>query len=132
MDDLIHQLSTILRGVWQRRWIGIGVAWLVGVIGAVVVLLTPDRFEASARIAVDTQSLLRPLMQGMTVEPNIDQQLAMLSRTLISRPNVEKLIQMAGLDRQVQGGEGRSGQRRHAAPRDQDRGPRQSVYPELP
>ena len=98
MDDLIHQLSTILRGVWQRRWIGIGVAWLVGVIGAVVVLLTPDRFEASARIAVDTQSLLRPLMQGMTVEPNIEQQLAMLSRTLISRPNVEKLIHMAGLD----------------------------------
>jgi len=98
MDDLIHQLNTILRGVWQRRWIGIGVAWLVGVIGAVVVLLTPDRFEASARIAVDTQSLLRPLMQGLTVEPNIDQQMAMLSRTLISRPNVEKLIHMAGLD----------------------------------
>jgi len=41
---------------------------------------------------------LKPLMAGLAVQPNIEQQVTMLSRTLISRPNVEKLVRMADLD----------------------------------
>jgi polysaccharide chain length determinant protein (PEP-CTERM system associated) len=37
-------------------------------------------------------------MAGIAVQPNIDQQIQMLSRTLISRPNVEKLMRMSDLD----------------------------------
>ncbi len=98
MDELISQLSTIARGMWKHRWPGLIVAWVVGAIGAAVVLWVPDKFEASARIYVDTQSILKPLMSGLAVQPNVEQQVAMLSRTLISRPNVEKLIRMADLD----------------------------------
>ena len=42
--------------------------------------------------------VLQPLMAGLAVQPNVEQQIAMLSRTLISRPNVEKLVRMADLD----------------------------------
>ncbi len=101
MDDLFRQLVTTLRGMWQQRWIGLGIAWLVGIVGAVVAWSVPNRFEASARVYVDTQSVLKPLMTGLTVQPNVDQQIAILSRTLISRPNVEKLIGMADLNIQI-------------------------------
>jgi hypothetical protein len=37
-------------------------------------------------------------MAGLTVQPNVEQQINMLSRTLISRPNLEKLVRMADLD----------------------------------
>lgn len=84
--------------MWKYRWLGLAIAWLVAAIGATVVLRIPDKYEASARIYVDTQSILKPLMSGLAVQPNIDQQIMMLSRTLISRPNVEKLIRMADLD----------------------------------
>jgi polysaccharide chain length determinant protein (PEP-CTERM system associated) len=40
-------------------------------------------------------------MAGLAVQPNIEQQIMMLSRTLISRPNLEKLIRMADLDLNV-------------------------------
>ncbi len=92
----------VLRGMWQRRWLGIIVAWIVGIASVVAVLAIPDKYEASARVFVDTQSILRPLMSGLVTQPNIDQQVMMLSRTLITRPNVEKLIRMADLDLKVQ------------------------------
>ena len=98
MDELINQLFTAARGMWKHRWLGLLVAWVVTAIGSVVVLSVPDQYEASARIFVDTQSILKPLMSGLAVQPNVDQQVMMLSRTLISRPNVEKLIRMADLD----------------------------------
>jgi polysaccharide chain length determinant protein (PEP-CTERM system associated) len=98
MDELISQISIIARGIWKHRWPGLLVAWVVAAIGAAVVLWVPDKYEASARIFVDTQSILKPLMSGLAVQPNVEQQVVMLSRTLISRPNVEKLIRMADLD----------------------------------
>lgn len=98
MELLIAQLLTMARRMWKYRWIGLAVAWVTGLIGAVVVFALPDRYEASARIYVDTQSILKPLMSGLAVQPNVEQQVTMLSRTLISRPNVEKLVRMADLD----------------------------------
>jgi len=98
MEDLINQLTSILRGMWRFRWPALMASWVAGIIGVVVVFNIPDRFEATARIYVDTQSILKPLMSGLAVQPNVDQQLSMLSRTLISRPNIEKLVRMADLD----------------------------------
>ena len=98
MDEIIRQGTTLLKGMWKHRWLGLIVAWAVGVLGTVAVFRIPDKYEAAARIYVDTQSILKPLMAGLAIEPNLDQQIMILSRTLISRPNVEKLIRMADLD----------------------------------
>ncbi|HLU76547.1 MAG TPA: XrtA system polysaccharide chain length determinant [Burkholderiales bacterium] len=101
MDELLQQLMTYLRGMWRRRWPGLAVAWIVGIAGAVMLFKMPDQYEASARVYVDTQSVLKPLMSGLAVQPNVNQQIAILSRTLISRPNMEKLIRMADLDHNI-------------------------------
>lgn len=98
MEELFVQLVGYLRGMWRFRWWGLALSWLIGILGGAVIYLMPDKYESSARIYVDTQSVLRPLMSGLAVQPNVDQQIVMLSRTLISRPNVEKLITMADLD----------------------------------
>jgi len=98
MDELLSQVTTTARGMWKHRWRGLLAAWVVAIVGALIVLSVPDKYEASARIYVDTQSILKPLMSGLAVQPNVEQQVMMLSRTLISRPNIEKLIRMADLD----------------------------------
>lgn len=103
MEDILRQALTILRATWKYRRLGMLVAWVVGAIAAGVILRIPDRYEASARIFVDTQSILKPLMSGLAIQPNVEQQVMMLSRTLISRPNVEKLIRMADLDLKIKG-----------------------------
>ena len=101
MDEVIKQLLGYARGMWKFRWPSQLVAWVVALIGVVLVYRIPDQYEASARIYVDTQSILKPLMAGLAVQPNVGQQITMLSRTLLSRPNLEKLVRMADLDLNV-------------------------------
>jgi polysaccharide chain length determinant protein (PEP-CTERM system associated) len=101
MQDLLNQALAHMRGMWHRRWIGLAAAWIIAIVGAVVVYKIPEKYEASARVYVDTESLLRPLLQGLAIQPNVDQQVALISRTLISRPNVDKLVHLADLDLQV-------------------------------
>lgn len=94
----LEQIVSLGWSVWRYRWLAVITAWLVGLAAMGGVLLIPNQYEATARIYVDTQSILRPLMAGLTVQPNVEQQVAMLGRTLITRANVEKVSAMAGLD----------------------------------
>jgi len=98
MDEILRQAVIVLRGMWRYRWLGLATAWIVGAIGVAVTMNRPEKYEASARIFVNTDSMLKPLMSGMTVPLNIDQRIEMLSRIVISRPNVEKLVHSVGLD----------------------------------
>jgi polysaccharide chain length determinant protein (PEP-CTERM system associated) len=95
MKELIRHYATEL---WARRWWVVGIVWLVSLAGWFVVARMPDVYSSSARVYVDTQSLLNPLMKGMTVRPDIEQQIEIMRRTLISRPNMEQLIRLTDLD----------------------------------
>ena len=97
MAELMAELLSTLRAMWARRWVGLGVAWLVGVVGLAGLLRMSDRFEATARLYVDTKSVLKPLMRDLAVEPDIDQTVNMLARTIVTRPNVELLMEKGQL-----------------------------------
>jgi polysaccharide chain length determinant protein (PEP-CTERM system associated) len=98
MDEIYRHLTNIARGMWQRRWIGLAAAWAVALIGAGVLLRIPDRYEAKSRVYVDTQTVLKPLLSGLAVQPNIEEQIGLLARTIISRPNIEKIMRSVDLD----------------------------------
>lgn len=102
MYEIIEQLLDYLRGIWRNRWYALGCAWLVCLVGWVVVYRLPDQYEASARVFVDTQSILRPLLQGLTVSVNPEAQIGLMTRTLLSRPNLEKIARNADLDIRAQ------------------------------
>lgn len=98
MDQVVQQLMSYARAIWHRRWYVAIVAWLISVAGWVGVYLLPDRYEASARVYVDTQTLLKPLLSGLTVDPGVEQQIKLMTRALVSRPTLEKVARMTDLD----------------------------------
>ena len=98
MNDLLASLRGALPGLWKHRWSGLAATVAAGLAAAVFIALLPAKYEASTRVFVDTQSILKPLMSGMTVEPNVEQQLSMMARTLISRPNVERAARESGIE----------------------------------
>ncbi|MEZ5567656.1 MAG: Wzz/FepE/Etk N-terminal domain-containing protein [Halioglobus sp.] len=101
MQEILAQLFSYVWGVWRHRWLALGVAWVVAIAGWVWVWQLPEAYVASARVYVDTNSVLRPLLQGLAVQPNVESRIGLLSRTLLSRPNLEKLMRMTDLDLQV-------------------------------
>lgn len=92
MNQIVEEVLIAVRAIWRRRWLAIGVTWCVGLAGFAVVAFVPNRYQASARIYVDTQTVLKPLMQGLAFQPDTDQQVRMLAKTLVSRPNVEHIL----------------------------------------
>ncbi|MEH6625322.1 MAG: XrtA system polysaccharide chain length determinant [Motiliproteus sp.] len=102
MQDIFDQLLTYAKGIWIRKWIVILVAWLVCIVGWPVVMKLPDTFESSAQVYVDTDSLLKPLLKGIALETNPQQQVALMVRTLLSRPNLEKIARLTDLDLKAQ------------------------------
>lgn len=100
MFEIILQVFAYIRGIWRYRWYAALIAWLLIIGAAIVIFKLPDQFAASARVFVATQSILRPALQGLELDTSAiqHQQLALLSRTLLSRPNLERLAHMTDLD----------------------------------
>lgn len=86
------------RALWRRRWYGLAVAWALCIVGWGFVVHLPNLYEARARIYVDTDSMLRPLLRGIAVDTNLLSQVDLMQRTLLSRPNLQKVSHMADLD----------------------------------
>jgi polysaccharide chain length determinant protein (PEP-CTERM system associated) len=98
MDSMRVLVEQYLRAAWRRRWIGVIVAWLICGLGWVGVYLAPNQFESSARLYVDADAILTPLLRGLAADSASASQLEVLQSTLLSRPNLEKLVSKTDLD----------------------------------
>lgn len=98
MGDLQAKVLSDLRSVWRRRWYIVAIAWAICLAGWGFVLVLPDTYASKTRIYVDTQTMLAPLLRGIAVASNLDQQVAFMKRTLLSRPNLEQVARMTDLD----------------------------------
>src|ERR1700761_4053949 len=107
MDSVRNIISQHLRAAWRRRWMGVIVAWLVCGVGWVVVYTVANQFESTARMFVDADAVLTPLLRGLAADSAPTTQLEIMQRTLLSRPNMEKLVSKTDLELTVNSGSDR-------------------------
>lgn len=101
MQDILNDLLDYLKGMWiKRRYIIIS-TWLICPIGWGFVSTMPDVYESEARVYADTQSILAPLLKGLTVQTNPNIQIDLMIKTLLSRPNLERISRMTDMDIQA-------------------------------
>ena len=55
-------------------------------------------YSSKAQVFVDTRSVLQPLLRGLAIQTNPDQEIQMMAKTLLSRSNVEKIARESDLD----------------------------------
>jgi polysaccharide chain length determinant protein (PEP-CTERM system associated) len=93
-----HTLDLILeqiRGAWRFRSTAMVVAWVVCLLGWLVVLALPDTYSARARVYVDTRTRLSQVTQGIAVESNIASQAEEVRQALLGGPQLEKVARLA-------------------------------------
>ena len=87
-----------LMSAWHYRWQAVLFTWLGCAVGWAGVFSIPNSFESSARMYVDADAVLTPLLRGIAVDTSNAGQVDVLQRTLLSRPNLDKLISKTDLE----------------------------------
>lgn len=101
MQDIQKTLELLIgyiKGVWVKKRYIIICSWLICPIGFFYVASMPDVYESQARVYVDTRSVLQPLLRGLAIQTNPQQEIAMMVKTLLSRPNLEIIARESDLD----------------------------------
>jgi polysaccharide chain length determinant protein (PEP-CTERM system associated) len=101
---LLEQVELVLSGVrsmWRFRYGAMLVAWLVCLLGWAFVFILPPKYETRARVYLDPNSLLRPLLQGLAVPPNTASQIEMVRGVLLARPQLQSVIDETPLRRRI-------------------------------
>ena len=101
MNDLRTQLRRNVLGMLRYKWVVVILAWLISAAGWAFVSTIPNRYEASARVFIDADAVLTPLLHGIALDNPLAAQIDVLQRTLLSRPNIEKLISKTDLSLQL-------------------------------
>jgi uncharacterized protein involved in exopolysaccharide biosynthesis len=103
MNTLLVMVRRIVKAAWRYRWAAVALAWIICGAGWAFVYTIPNSYEASARLYVDADAILTPLLRGLAVDNALGSQLDVLQRTLLSRPNLEKLVSNTDLDLSITG-----------------------------
>ena len=98
MRFLPPQAAPLLHAVWRHKWLGVATAGLVCTGGWIGVALMPTKYESSARVYLNSDPLLTPLLRGLAADTDPTRQLDFMQRTLLSRPNLEQLVRLIDLD----------------------------------
>jgi polysaccharide chain length determinant protein (PEP-CTERM system associated) len=98
MQEIIRLALFYLSGIWRYRWFVLIVAAIASPIGWAYVASLPDTYRSSARVYVDTDSVLTPLLSGLAINTNEQQRVRMMTTVLFGRENMEKLARMTDMD----------------------------------
>jgi polysaccharide chain length determinant protein (PEP-CTERM system associated) len=96
MDGLYEQVRIAIHQVWTRRWLALGAAWGLCLLGWLVVALIPNTYESKARVFVQMQSIL-PNQIGITPQEQ-QTDLNRVKQTLTSAGNLEKVVRRTDLN----------------------------------
>ena len=95
-----QELDRVLEEVhssWRFRWPALAAAAAVCVIGWLVVFTLPDSYEADARVFVDTRTALKPALQGLTTDQNVDAQINYVRQSLLEGPQLLQIAKETGV-----------------------------------
>lgn len=95
MNGLYDEFRVALHSVWTRRWLVLGVAWGICILGWLVIASIPNRYDSRARLLVDINEIIPADAQSgpYADRARIDQ----IRETLTSARNLEKVAITTGM-----------------------------------
>lgn len=114
MQESVSELFSEVRSALRFRWYGMVATWIVCLLGWAYVVSLPDVYEGSARIYVDTTSVLERILGDQINAPEVENQLTYIREALLGREQLEAVANEIGFapDANVQAREAAIGQLR--------------------
>ncbi len=100
MNDILNMIYAYAHGIWRYRWSGVAVAWIVAVCGWLVVYGLPDQYQSKATVYIDTESIMKPLLEGLTVETGATSDPRVIKQVLLSRATLLSVLRETDMDLQ--------------------------------
>jgi len=97
VSPILNQVWDEVTSAWRYRWLALALAILIALVGWLVVFSLPDRYEAMASVFVDTRTSLKPVLQGLTVEQDVDAQLNFVRQSLLAGPELLRIARNGGV-----------------------------------
>ncbi len=89
MSPILSQIWDEVSSAWRYRWYGLALAAVIALVGWLAIFALQDRYEAAASMFVDTRNTsLKPVLQGSTVEQDIETELNFVRQSLLAGPGV--------------------------------------------
>lgn len=98
MNEVFEELQAALHSVWHRRWLALGVAWGVCMLGWLVVAMIPNTYESKARVFVQLDDVLSQQLDISSVGKN---EIERVKMTLASAVNLEKVVRSTDLGKDI-------------------------------
>jgi polysaccharide chain length determinant protein (PEP-CTERM system associated) len=105
MQQDLSEVYFYLKGTLKYKRVAIVFALALCVGAWIYVFLMPDKFESKAKVHIDSATVIRPLMRGMVVEPDISALIRIIQQLMFTRPNLEKIVELSQLARTGAGGD---------------------------
>lgn len=99
MNGLYDELRLAIHSIWNRRWLALGIAWAICLLGWLVVALIPNSYESKAKIEIRMAGLLNEKV-GITAGEQ-RKVIERLGQTLTSSENLAKVVRGTDLGRTV-------------------------------
>ena len=98
MQEVFDEIRSALHTVWNRRWVALGVAWVICVLGWLAIAFIPNSYESRARIYVELEDVLS---EQLDISGDGKQAITKVRQTLVSGVNLERVIRTTKLGEKV-------------------------------
>ncbi len=99
MEQNIALALNYVRMVWRYRWVALVTGTTICLLGWAVVALLPNQYEVTAKVYLDTRTLLKPLLKGLAIDADaVKDSTLLMRRTLLVRPNLEQVARKTDMD----------------------------------
>lgn len=95
MNGIYEEIRLALHGIWQHRWMALGVAWAVAALGWLVIALIPNSYQSRSRIYVEQQNVLSTEIGVSEREQRAN--IERIRQTLASTENLEQVVRRTEL-----------------------------------
>ena len=104
MREVVEQVLAQFWVVLHHRYIVLISVAIICAIGWTGIEFIPDKYQAETKVYLDTQSMLTKLLKGLAADSDAREHSAqVMQRTLITRPNMQKVILETNLNLSVNG-----------------------------